>query len=74
MPDFKGTRARRIRLARGQTRAEVAENNPPLTERLIRSVENGERRPSIATLGLLADALDVPVSFFFSDADERASA
>ena len=61
-----GDRIRRQRLAQNWTQAEVA-RRCDLHRTFIGSVERGERNIGLDNIHALADALDVPVSDFFTD-------
>lgn len=64
-----GERIRAVRKARRMTQAEMAERMgvfPPD----ISQIENGRRDPTFRTLLRAADALDVPLSAFFTEAKE----
>lgn len=70
-------RAARIRTARdlrAQTQAEVASAmDPPITAAALSLIESGKVQPSRKTLAALADALNVPIGFFFGEWTDSAS-
>src|SRR6476619_1132093 len=57
-----GREIRRLRLARGLSQAELG---TPLTRSLVSSIEAGRTVPSLATLVLLTDHLDVTMESVF---------
>jgi transcriptional regulator with XRE-family HTH domain len=58
-----GSQIRRWRAARGRTLAQVAADSG-LTVGYLSQVENDKASPSLAVIGLIADALDVPPAWF----------
>jgi transcriptional regulator with XRE-family HTH domain len=58
-----GTQVRRWRGVRGRTLAQVAADSG-LTIGYLSQVENDKASPSLAVLGLIGDALDVPPAWF----------
>ena len=68
--DF-GERLRSRRKARGLSLRQLGEGTG-LTASFLAQVERGEANPSIGSLHLIANALDVPIFYFFAqDARER---
>ncbi len=63
-----GAQVRRIRLASGQTLAEMAARTG-ISKPMISKIENAQTSCSLTTLARLATALDVPVTSFFRGAD-----
>jgi transcriptional regulator with XRE-family HTH domain len=59
-----GSQIRRWRGVRGQTLAQVA-TATGLNVGYLSQIENDKASPSLAVLGLVADALDVPAAWFF---------
>lgn len=67
-----GTRLRKIRKSQGLTQERLAE----LTDRSVDAVsalERGRALPSFETLEKLAEALSVPIHYFFVDVEEDSS-
>lgn len=64
-----GTRLREVRRAKGMTATRLAAM-VRLTPSLISQIETGRANPSVSTLYLLAQALDVPTDTFFRASDE----
>ena len=64
-PDV-GTQVRRWRAERGLTLAGVAERTG-LNIGYLSQIENDKAQPSLTCLATLADALEVPIAWFFID-------
>ena len=63
-----GVQVRRIRQASGATLAEMAVRTG-ISKPMLSKIENAQTSCSLTTLARLADALDVPVTSLFRDAD-----
>ena len=61
-----GRQVRRWRTERGMTLANVAER-ADLNVGYLSQIENDKASPSLACLGAIGDALDVPLAWFFLD-------
>ncbi|SHN74552.1 helix-turn-helix domain-containing protein [Cryptosporangium aurantiacum] len=68
-----GAQLRRIRLASGQTLAEMAVRTG-ISKAMLSKIENAQTSCSLTTLARLADALDVPVTSLFRGADAEREA
>jgi transcriptional regulator with XRE-family HTH domain len=65
-----GTEVRRLRKALDLTVAELG-GAARLSAGMLSKIENGTISPSLSTLSALAKALNVPISSFFAESDER---
>lgn len=65
-----GERLRSRRKARGMSLRELGEKID-LTASFLAQVERGEANPSIASLQLIASALEVPIFYFFSEGERE---
>ena len=63
-PPAVGGEVRRWRTERGLTLANVAER-AAVNIGYLSQIENDKASPSLATLGAISDALDVPIAWFF---------
>ncbi|GAA0276811.1 XRE family transcriptional regulator [Cryptosporangium japonicum] len=68
-----GAQVRRIRLASGQTLAEMAVRTG-ISKAMLSKIENAQTSCSLTTLARLADALDTPVTSLFRGADAEREA
>lgn len=66
--DF-GARVRELRRKRGLTQKELAGDR--ITRNMLSLIESGSASPSVQTLLWLAERLDAPVGYFFSDAESE---
>lgn len=66
--DF-GARVRDLRLKRGLTQKELAGDR--ITRNMLSLIESGNASPSVSTLLWLAERLDAPVGYFFSDEESE---
>ena len=64
-----GARVRELRLKRGMTQKDLAGER--ITRNMLSLIESGNASPSVGTLLWLAERLDVPVGYFFSDAEQE---
>ncbi|MBQ2546020.1 MAG: helix-turn-helix domain-containing protein [Clostridia bacterium] len=64
-----GARVRELRLKRGLTQKELAGDH--ITRNMLSLIESGNASPSVQTLLWLAERLDAPVGYFFSDAESE---
>lgn len=64
-----GERIRKLRKERSLTLAELAGND--ITKGMLSLIENEKSRPSMETLGYIAKALDVSVSYLLQEGDEE---
>lgn len=67
-----GEQLRALRLGREMKLTELA-NKTGATASLLSQIERGTTTPSIATLKKVADALQVPVGYFFEEVEEPKS-
>jgi transcriptional regulator with XRE-family HTH domain len=65
-----GTEVRRLRKSFDLTVAELGAA-ASISAGMLSKIENGAISPSLATLGALAHALNVPISHLFAETDER---
>lgn len=65
-----GLKVRALRQALGVTIADLARSTD-LSAGMVSKIENGQTSPSLSTLTALAQALNVPISAFFEDFEER---
>lgn len=65
-----GRKVRALRQALGATIADLARTTD-LSAGMVSKIENGQTSPSLSTLTALAQALNVPISAFFEDFEER---
>ena len=68
-----GTVIREFRQQKGMSQGDI-EKRTGLLRCYLSRVENGHTVPSLDTLAKIADAMDIPVSQFFSDGSISASA
>lgn len=68
-----GQQVRTTRVELGVTLAELAKA-ASLSVGMLSKIENGQTSPSLATLGNLATALNVPIGTFFATFDEKREA
>jgi transcriptional regulator with XRE-family HTH domain len=61
-----GSQIRRWRTSRGRTLAQVAARSG-VNVGYLSQIENDKASPSLAVLGMIADALDVPAAWFLMD-------
>ena len=64
-----GARVRELRLKRGLTQKELAGDR--ITRNMLSLIESGNASPSVQTLLWLAERLDAPIGYFFSDAESE---
>ena len=64
-----GARVRELRLKRGMTQKELAGGH--ITRNMLSLIESGSASPSVQTLLWLAERLEAPVGYFFSDAEQE---
>jgi len=65
-----GLKVRALRQSLDVTLADLARSTG-LSVGMVSKIENGQTSPSLSTLKALAQALNVPISFFFTDFEER---
>ncbi len=65
-----GKRIRRARLARKMTLTQLGGDD--LSRSFLSLIEGGKSRISIKSLFIVADALDLPMSYFFGDEDDKS--
>lgn len=65
-----GRKVRALRLGLGVTIADLARSTD-LSVGMVSKIENGQTSPSLSSLSALAQALNVPISGFFEDFEER---
>lgn len=63
-----GERIRQLRQKRGLTQKELA--GEQMTRNMLSLIETGSALPSLASIAYLAEILDVPVDYFFSNTEE----
>ena len=63
-----GSKIKALRLQRGMTQNELADEK--LTRSMLSRIESGSANPSIATLSLLADRLDVSPAFLLEEGED----
>jgi len=64
-----GQRVRALRLQRSMTQSELAGEH--FSRNMLSMIENGVAAPSLETLTVLAERLEVPVGYFFAADDEE---
>ena len=67
-PNAIGKKIRELRLQKGMTQASLAAET--VTRNMLSQIENGVAQPSFATIVDLAERLDVPTEYFFSDCED----
>ena len=65
MKELMGKKIRALRLEKGMTQAALAGDT--VTRNMLSQIENGLAQPSVATIIELAEKLDVPTAYFFSE-------
>ncbi len=63
--DMLGQKIKALRLARGMTQAALSGDT--ITRNMLSQIENGVAQPSVSTIMELAEKLDTPVEYFFSE-------
>ena len=63
-----GEKIRARRLALGKTQAEIAGDG--ITRNMLSRLESDKATPSLETVRYLADALDIPVAYLFTESDD----
>jgi transcriptional regulator with XRE-family HTH domain len=63
-----GQKIKSLRLAKGMTQAALA--GTTITRNMLSQIENGVAQPSVATIVELAEKLNTPVEYFFSDSTD----
>ena len=63
-----GKKIRALRLQKGMTQAALA--GETVTRNMLSQIENGSAQPSVATIQAIAEKLDVPTEFFFSECED----
>ena len=63
-----GKKIRELRLQKGMTQAALAGDT--VTRNMLSQIENGVAQPSVATIVDIAERLEVPTEYFFSDCDD----
>ena len=68
MKELMGKKIRALRLEKGMTQAALA--GETVTRNMLSQIENGLAQPSVATIVELAEKLEVPTAYFFSEETE----
>lgn len=63
-----GKKIRELRLQKGMTQAALAGDT--VTRNMLSQIENGVAQPSVATIIDIAERLEVPTEYFFSDCED----
>lgn len=66
--DLLGKKIKSLRLAKGMTQAALSGDT--ITRNMLSQIENGVAQPSVATITQLAERLDTPVEYFFSESTD----
>ncbi len=66
--DMLGKKIKSLRLEKGMTQAALAGNT--ITRNMLSQIENGVAQPSVATIVELAEKLETPVEYFFSESND----
>ena len=63
-----GEKVREYRLKKGMTQTALA--GETITRNMLSQIENGSAQPSVATITELAEKLEAPMEYFFSEIDD----